>query len=207
RRRDLPGDRALPADRAGGSRMSGGQENGQGGLGERATPKRGLGPSEPMRRGPGAFMSGMSTEKSLDFRGSSKRLLRTLAPQRLLVTLSLLLAAGSVTLSVLGPRLLGDATNLIFTGGISERIPAGVSKAAVIARLGRAGKGPQADLLPALPLTAGRGIDFGHVGRVLALVLIVYVVSAAGMLMQGRVTAMIVQRQVFGLREQVQAKL
>ena len=54
------------------------------GVGERPTPRRGPGPAPgPVPgggRGPGAFMAGMSTEKSLDFGGSSRRLLRTLRP-------------------------------------------------------------------------------------------------------------------------------
>jgi ATP-binding cassette, subfamily B, multidrug efflux pump len=179
------------------------------GVGERATPKRGLGPQPGLTpaRGPAAFMGGMRTEKSLDFRGSSRRLLGTLRPHRLLVGLSLLLAAASVTLSVLGPRLLGDATNLIFTGVISRQIPPGVTQAQAVARLRREGRGTQANLIEHLHIVAGHGIDFDHVGRVLLLVLVVYLGSSAGMLMQGRLTATIVQRLVFRLREQVQAKL
>jgi ATP-binding cassette subfamily B protein len=177
------------------------------GAGERATPKRGPAPAGGMGRGPAAFMGGMSTEKSLNFRGSSRRLLGSLAPHRLLVVTGLVLAAVSVTLSVLGPRLLGDATNLIFSGVISKRIPAGVSQAQMVARLRREGHGTEADMLSAMHVVAGQGIDFGHVGQVLLLVLLVYLGSSAGMLMQGRVTATIVQRMVFGLREQVQAKL
>ena len=178
------------------------------GLGERATPKRGLGPDSSMpARGPASFMGGQRTEKSLDFKGSSRRLIGTLRPHRLLVAVSFLLAAVSVTLSVLGPKLLGDATNLIFSGVISRRIPAGVSKAQAIAHLRAEGKGTEADLLQAVHVVAGQGIDFGHVGQVLLLVLVVYVFSSIGMLMQGRLTATIVQRLVFTLREQVQAKL
>ena len=180
-----------------------------GGVGERATPQRGPGPAGGMGpgRGPAAFMGGRSTEKSLDFRGSSRRLLGTLAPQRLLVAASLVLAAAAVTLSVLGPRLLGDATDLIFSGVISRQIPAGVSKAQAIAQLRREGHGTQADLLSGVHVVAGQGIDFDHVGQVLLLVLVVYLGSSAGTLMQGRLTATIVQRLVFRLREQVQAKL
>jgi ATP-binding cassette subfamily B protein len=152
-------------------------------------------------------MGGMSTEKSLNFRGSSRRLLGTLAPQRLLVIASLVLAAVSVTLSVLGPWLLGNATNLIFAGIISKRIPAGVSQAQMVARLRREGHGTEADMLSAIHVVAGQGIDFGRVGQVLLLVLLVYLGSSAGMFLQGRVTATVVQRMVFGLREQVQAKL
>ena len=179
------------------------------GAGERATPKRGPGPSGGMGpgRGPAAFMGGMPTEKSLDFRGSSRRLLGTLAPHRLLVVTSLVLAAASVTLSVLGPLLLGDATNLIFAGVISKQIPAGVSQAQMIARLRHEGHGTEADVLSAMHVVPGQGVDFGHVGQVLLLVLLVYLGSSVGMLMQGRITATVVQRVVFRLREQVQAKL
>jgi ATP-binding cassette, subfamily B, multidrug efflux pump len=179
------------------------------GVGERATPQRGPGPAAGPGpgRGPAAFMGGMSTEKSLDFRGSSRRLLGTLAPYRPLVITSLVLATVSVTLSVLGPWLLGDATNLIFSGVISKRIPAGVSKAQVVARLRREGHGTEADMLSAMHVVAGQGINFDRVGQVLLLVLLVYLGSSAAMLLQGRVTATVVQRVVFGLREQVQAKL
>ena len=152
-------------------------------------------------------MGGMSTEKSLDFRGSGRRLLGTLAPHRLLVITSLVLATVSVTLSVLGPWLLGDATNLIFSGVVSKRIPAGVSKAQMVARLRREGHGTEADMLSAMHVVAGQGINFDRVGQVLLLVLLVYLGSSAAMLLQGRVTATVVQRVVFGLREQVQAKL
>jgi ATP-binding cassette subfamily B multidrug efflux pump len=177
--------------------------------GERATPQRGPGPAGGTGpgRGPAAFMGGMSTEKSLDFRGSSRRLLGTLAPHRLLVVTSLILAAVSVALSVLGPWLLGDATNLIFSGIISKRIPAGVSQAQMVARLRHEGHSTEADMLSAMHVVAGQGIDFGRVGQVLLLVLLVYLGSSAGMLLQGRVTATVVQRMVSRLREQVQAKL
>jgi ATP-binding cassette, subfamily B, multidrug efflux pump len=176
--------------------------------GERATPKRGPGPAPGAGRGPHGFMGGMSTEKSLDFRGSSRRLLRTLAPQRLLVAVSLALAAVSVTLSVLGPKLLGDATNLIFAGILSRQIPAGVTQSQMVTQLRHEGKGTQADLFSTLHITAGQhGIDFDHVGQVLLLVLIVYVGSSVGSLMQGRLTATIVQRVIAELRSRVQAKL
>ncbi|MGH3272880.1 MAG: ABC transporter ATP-binding protein, partial [Streptosporangiaceae bacterium] len=134
-------------------------------------------------------------------------LIDMLKPHRLLVAISFLLAAASVTLSVLGPRLLGDATNLIFAGVIGKRFPAGMSAARAVARLRAAGHGTQADMIARMHLTPGQGIDFGHVSQVLLLVLLIYVGASAASLLQGRVTATVVQRMVFRLREQVQAKL
>jgi ATP-binding cassette, subfamily B, multidrug efflux pump len=144
------------------------------GTGERATPKRGLGPATGMGpgRGPGAFMGGMSTEKALDFRGSGLRLLSLLKPYRALVVAALVLCVGSVTLTVLAPRLLGEAINVVFYGVIGRR-----------------------------------GTDFDHVGQILAVVVGLYVGSAICALFQARMTATLVQRSVFKLREQVEAKL
>jgi ATP-binding cassette, subfamily B, multidrug efflux pump len=152
-------------------------------------------------------MGGRSTEKSLDFRGSSRRLLGTLRPERPLAAVALVLATASVTLSVLGPIILGHATDLIFSGVLSREIPPGVTKAEAVARLRQHGQGTLANLIGSTHLTAGRGIDFSQVGRVLLTVLVIYVASSAASLMQGRVTTTIVQRAAFRMRGQVQAKL
>ncbi|HEY2669770.1 MAG TPA: ABC transporter ATP-binding protein [Rugosimonospora sp.] len=158
-------------------------------------------------RGPAAFMGGRSTEKSLDFRGSSRRLLGTLRPERPLVALVLLLAAGSVALSVLGPRILGRATDLIFAGVIGRQIPAGVSSAQAEATLRNQGHGALADLVGSMHVVPGQGIDFGQVGRVLLMVVLIYAGASVLSLFQGRLTTAVVQRTVFRLREQTQAKL
>ena len=178
------------------------------GLGERPTPGRGPGPGAAgMGRGPAAFMGGMSTEKSLDFRGSTRRLLRTLKPEHPLIAATLFLAAGSVTLSVLGPRLLGRATDIVFTGVVGRQLPAGTTKADAVDRLRDQGKDTLADMLASMDIVPGRGIDFGAVGRVLMIVLAIYVAASVLGLIQGRLTTVIVQRSVFRLREQAQAKL
>ncbi len=180
------------------------------GPGERPTPRRGPGPAPglgPGGGGPARFMGGMSTEKALDFGASSRRLLRMLSPQRARIVTGLALGAVSVTLSVLGPKLLGNVTNLIFTGIIGGRIPAGVTKAEAVARLRAEGQGTQAAMLHALHLVPGQGVNFDQVGRTLAWVALVYAGAAAGGVFQGRIVATIVQRAIFTLREQVQAKL
>ena len=177
------------------------------GPGERPTPKRGPGPAPGMNHGPARFMGGMSTEKALNFGASSRRLLRMLSPQRPLIIGGLVLAVLSVTFSVLGPKLLGNVTNLIFSGWISSKIPAGRTKAEVVAGLRAAGKTTQANLVGSINLTPGRGVDFDQVGRLLAIIAIIYVFAAVSGVFQGRVVATMVQRSVFTLREQVQAKL
>ncbi|HUY29901.1 MAG TPA: ABC transporter ATP-binding protein [Acidimicrobiales bacterium] len=159
------------------------------------------------RFGPPGMVGGAPAEKSLDFGASSRRLLRELAPERVLVAGTVALGATSVTLSVLGPRMLGHATDLIFSGYLGKRIPAGVSKAQMLARLRSEGKGTLADMLAAVHLVPGRGIDFGAVGRVLLAVLLLYAASSTASLLQGRLTAVVVQHSVFRLRGKVEAKL
>jgi ATP-binding cassette subfamily B protein len=152
-------------------------------------------------------MGGMSTEKSLDFRGSGRRLVRTLRPQRPLIALALGLGVTSVTLSVLGPRLLGDATNLIFSGVVSRMIPAGTTQAQMVASLRHQGHANLAAMIASMHVTPGHGIDFGALGRVLLTVVLIYAGAAVFSLLQGRATTTLVQRAVFSLRAQVQAKL
>jgi ATP-binding cassette subfamily B protein len=192
---------------AAGNGQAGNGQAGNGQAGERPVPRRGPGPPPGARHGPASFMGGMSTEKPLNFRGSSRRLLGMLRPERPLIIVALSLAAVSVTLSVLGPLLLGNATNLIFSGVVGRLIPAGVTKAEMVTRLRQEGRGSQADMLAAMHITAGHGIDFGQVGHVLVIVLAIYSGAAVFSLLQGRAVATIVQRSVFRLREQAATKL
>jgi ATP-binding cassette subfamily B protein len=70
--------------------------------------------STPASRFGGA--AGMPTEKSKDFRASTKRLLTRLRSERVRVVAVLVLAVVGVTLMVLGPRILGHGTDIIFRG-------------------------------------------------------------------------------------------
>jgi ATP-binding cassette, subfamily B, multidrug efflux pump len=118
-----PGDAsANGAAGANGVAGAGGAAGASGPAEEKAVPKRGPGPAAGMGpgRGPGGFMSGMSTEKALDFKGSSRRLLRMLTPYRLPGACALTFAVASVTLAVLSPRMLGEAINVVFAGFTSH---------------------------------------------------------------------------------------
>jgi ATP-binding cassette subfamily B protein len=74
--------------------------------------------------GPAGRMAsmGMPAEKSKDFGGSSRRLLGRLRPERFGAVMGVVLALGSVTLSVLGPRILGHGTDIIFKGLIHRDV-------------------------------------------------------------------------------------
>ncbi len=198
---------------ANGRAANGRAANGQApapGVGERVTPQRDLRPNSgfgPGGRGPMGFMGGMSTQKALNFSGSSKRLLRMLAPERALITSALILGTSSVVFSVIGPKVLGNVTNLIFDGFISSKIPPGVTKAEFVAHLRATGHSTQAELIGALHLTPHQGINFDQVGRTLLVVALIYAAAALCAAFQGRIVARMVNRAIFTMREQVEAKL
>jgi ATP-binding cassette subfamily B protein len=146
-------------------------------------------------------------EKAMNFLPSAKRLLGTLRPERLWLVLVLVLAVGSVTLSVIGPRLLGEGTNLIFAGVVSKQLPAGVSKQQLIDGLRASGQGSKADMLKGMDLTPGVGIDFGALSSILLWVLVLYVLASAFGWIQAYVLNGVVQRTVYRLREQIEAKI
>jgi len=66
--------------------------------------------------GGGRFGAGMPTEKSKDFAGSTRRLLRTMSPERLGAIGVLVAAIVSVALAVSGPKILGRGTDVIVSG-------------------------------------------------------------------------------------------
>ncbi|NQD89257.1 ABC transporter ATP-binding protein [Paenarthrobacter sp. CM16] len=160
----------------------------------------------PGRGGPFAGMN-IPAEKASNFSASARRLLGTLRPERLWLTLVLVFAVVSVALSVIGPRLLGEGTNLIFAGVVSKELPAGASKAEVIAGLRASGEDSKADMLSAMNLTPGVGIDFGALASVLLWALALYVLASAFGWMQAYVLNGVVQRTVYRLRERIEAKI
>ena len=157
--------------------------------------------------GPGRFMGGQGAEKSMDFKGSGKRLLNLLRPERAALSGVLALGVVSIGCAVVGPKVLGTATDLIFAGVVGRQSPAGVSKAQVIDGLRQDGNGGVADLLDSVDFTPGQGMDFGAIGTVLLWVLAIYVASAVFGIIQGRIATSVIQRTVFRLRESVDAKL
>ncbi|WP_269215880.1 ABC transporter ATP-binding protein [Arthrobacter sp. AK01] len=160
----------------------------------------------PGRGGPFAGMN-IPAEKASNFGPSARRLLGTLRPERFWLTLVLVFAVVSVALSVIGPRLLGEGTNLIFAGVVSKQLPAGVSKADVIAGLRASGDDSKADMLGAMTLTPGVGIDFGALASVLLWALALYVLASAFGWVQAYVLNGVVQRTVYRLRERIEAKI
>ncbi|MEW6472423.1 MAG: ABC transporter ATP-binding protein [Actinomycetota bacterium] len=132
-------------------------------------------PQQRLGSGVGRFGAfGMPAEKTANFRQIVERLLAMLRRERLGLVAVFAFALASIVLYVIGPKVLGRATDVIFEG------------------LRRGGQ-------PA--------IDFASLHRVLWFVLGLYVAAAAFGYLQAYVLAGIVQRTMYRLREQVEAKL
>lgn len=69
---------------------------------------------KPAHRGPGAL--GIPAEKASDFKGTFKRLLKYLRPRRTQFIIVLIFAILSTTFSIVGPKIMGRATDEIFNG-------------------------------------------------------------------------------------------
>ncbi|HPB73167.1 MAG TPA: ABC transporter transmembrane domain-containing protein, partial [Phycicoccus sp.] len=160
------------------------------------------------RGGPPHMRMGQPTEKSITFVPSAKRLLGLMAPDKVTVWVALGFALVSVVLNALGPRILGHATDLIFSGLFSKRIPPGVTQAQAVAKLRAAGQDRLADMLAAMDhVRPGLGVDFGAVGRVLLLALSLYAVASLLSYVQTRIIVRVVNAAVYRLRRDVEAKL
>jgi ATP-binding cassette subfamily B multidrug efflux pump len=164
-------------------------------------------PRPPMRGGFGPFGGGAPVEKPMNFRRSVRRLLERLSPDRVKLAAVILLGVTSVGFMVIGPKILGRATDLIFAGAIGKRLPAGLTEAQVIAMARASGNTNLADLLAKMHVIPGQGIDFNTLGGVLILALGLYVAASFFGWIQGYLLNDVVQRTVFKLRADVEDKL
>nr|WP_076681373.1 ABC transporter ATP-binding protein [Microbacterium sp. RU33B] len=159
----------------------------------------------PVSRGPmGQVGPG---EKAQNFGPSAKRLLSTLRADTAQLIAVLVLGILSVTMSVIGPWALGQGTNVVFAGFVSQQMPAGATKQDVIDRLIAGGDTQQADMLAAMDVVPGQGIDFTTLGWILAAVLAVYLFSSIFGWLQARILNGVVQRAMNRLRLQVEDKI
>jgi ATP-binding cassette subfamily B protein len=153
-------------------------------------------------------LGGPPAAKSKDFRGSAGRLARELRPERALVAVVMALAIVSVVLAVIGPKILGEATNVLFAGVLGQQLPEGVTQDQAVQALRAAGQDNLADMLATMTgVVPGQGVDFAVLGQVLGLAVLVYAASSLFAWAQGWIMAGVTQRTVYRLRRQVDQKL
>jgi ATP-binding cassette subfamily B multidrug efflux pump len=159
------------------------------------------------RSGPPWMSAGLPAEKSMTFGPSARRLIGRLRPHRLQLVAIIALAVVSVALSVIGPKILGKATDIIFSGVIGKRLPAGASLDQVVAQARASGNTNMADMLARMHVVPGAGIDFTRLGHVLLFALGLYVGASLLSWLQGYLLNGVVQRTILQLRADVEDKL
>lgn len=144
-----------------------------------------IGPRGPMfhgrRPGERGFVGGppmvRPAEKPKDMKGTLKRLLKYLRPYFFQIAIVFVLVVLSNVFNVFGPRIIGDITTELFKGVVSKR--AGL----------------------------GSKIDFGFILQKLTLLAALYISAAFFTYIQHYLMAVVSQRMVFSLRNEVMGKL
>jgi ATP-binding cassette subfamily B protein len=137
---------------------------------ENEGPRRGPGPM-----GPGPM--GGPVEKANDFKGTMKKLIEYLGQYRIALVVVLIFALASTIFSIVGPKILGEATTKVFEG--------------VIAQI----RG------------TGQGIDFEAIGNIMILLVVLYVISAIFRYIQGHVMAGISMEVTYQMRKEISEKI
>lgn len=119
-----------------------------------------------------------SGEKAKDFKGTMKTLGTHLSKFKLSIFLVVLFAIGSAAFSIVGPKILGKATTKIFEGIVSK-----------------------------LSGVEGAGIDFDGIGRILLILVCLYLVSSIFSFIQGFVMSGISQKVSYNLRKEISQKI
>ena len=183
----------------------GGHGGGQGG------PTRGQGPRRggPMGGPPWAGMT-MPAEKPQDFRGTLRRLVGVMRPERPLIMFSIVLAFVSTAGTVFGPKILGNAINQLVDGLLGKQIgpflPPGTTHDQAVEILRKTQ--PQiADLFAGTTAIPGVGVDFAALGGVLIALAALYLATALVAWLSWYTMAGVAQRTVYRLRRDVDTKL
>lgn len=129
--------------------------------------------------GPGGHMGGMrKIEKAKNFKGTMNKLLQYLKPYKLSILIVILFAIGSAAFTIVGPKILGNATTKLFEGLVSK-----VSGA------------------------PGAAIDFTYIGNIVILLLGLYILSTVFGIIQGYIISGVAQKVSYNFRKEIDEKI
>ncbi len=151
--------------------------------------------------------SGSAPRQAKAFWPSAKRLIGLLAPFRMALAVVTVMVVVCVVLTVAAPKVLGRAMDVIFAGVLSRQMPVGATQEQVVEGLRAGGQDTFADMVSAMTLVPGAGIDFPRLGMLILIVLGLYTLSSLFMWWQGRILNDLVMKVVYRLRADVEAKV
>ncbi len=133
----------------------------------------------PFGRGPGGPMGlGLVGEKARDFKNSMKMLIKYLRPYTLYIAFMLILSILGTAFMIIGPKLMGDVTTKIFEGVMAK-----------------------------ITHVEGAGIDFPYIGKVVLLLLCLYVISSIFTYIQGLLMSVVSVKVTYELRKEISKKI
>ncbi len=150
---------------------------------------------------------GAPPRKAKHFWPSAKRLVGLLSPYKLGMSIVFVTVVAGVVLSVIAPRILGRAVDVIVQGVASKNIPEGTDVNQMIEGLRAAGEINQAEFLAKIDIIPGTGINFERLAELLLIVLGMYLVASFLNWFSGWILNRLVMRVVYNLRKDVEDKL
>lgn len=138
--------------------------------------QRGMMGGGPMRGGPGGPMM-RGGEKARDFKGTLAKLLKYLAVYKVSIIVVLIFAIASTVFSIIGPKILGNATTKLFEGIMGQI--AGT----------------------------GSGVDFGYIGKTLLWLAGLYLISAGFSYVQGWIMTDVSMKITYQFRKEIAEKI
>lgn len=153
------------------------------------------------------WFGGQAAKKAQHFWPSALRLASLIRPEKWPFFWVILLVIGSVVLTVIAPKVLGQAMDVLYNGILGAQLPAGVPLEQIISGLQAQGQDQLASMLSGADVVPGVGIDFGRLGVLILVVLGLYLIASLLMWAQGYLLNRLVMRIVFRLRQDIEEKL
>ena len=118
----------------------------------------------------------------------------------------------AVAMIVIGPKVMGEATNVLFEGLLGSMLvkmgaKPGTPKQAVVTYLQSRGQDKFARMIDSMNVQVGVGIDWGRFGTILMFVIGIYLVSILVRLVQNFLMTRLVSDAVYTMRRQIEDKL
>lgn len=151
--------------------------------------------------GPG-HMGGMGrlVEKPRDFKGTFRRLANYLKPEKYRFIAVFFLAIASTLFSIVGPKVMGHATTKLAEGVIARYQAYGKIQGAIQSH-------QPAAVIESLKRQPIPGFDMNYVGKVILIMLVLYLISGIFGYMMGFIMSGVSQNTVFRMRGDVKEKL
>ena len=140
-------------------------------------------------------------------RHTLRRLVAYVVQDKIRTATVLVAAALATTTMVLGPKIMGQATNVLFEGVISKMLPAGMTKEQAIEMMKANGMDSMVDMVSTMDIHPGSGVDFQRVALILGLTAGVFVCTVLLRWLQGWTMTRLVANAVYRMRKQIEDKI